>query len=1504
MVTFAGVPFVFPPKDDDQLNNLNCRGQTIDLPDQPTAALWFLGASDGRLAPVQHHSTTITLRYVDGVTEAHQLWLTSWSAAEAQYGNRLAVRTQGFHVQNRVAAGGGRSLFVAGVYPEREVAVERLRTGHDEPVHIFALTLARDLSAAAALNVDALDWGGQRAGRVVATARLRALAAVGDLDIRWTMDDGAESHQERISLAAGQSRTVSFPYELQAGTAARISLTLSSGGRELYTASRTVSAPPLLTVATDRRLYLRQPAQQLAHWQFELPDMFADESGRYPLSSQGAWDVTSSWSGLNPVPGSGGANVSALNTKVPDSGTWYVCAGGSPLDAIDSEAFVVEGFGHGGAFGGHNRTALDCRSPSGVGLLINTTDKGTRYAAMAQLTDGSTLSAASDRTGRGDQWNYFAVVREKDTLKFYVRGVEAGQPLTLVKTVAGVADDASIDTNGADWRFGGGPWYPSFDQYRVTKIPSDRTFTLLTGDRITIRGIGETTGRIDAYVNVDVAEVDSLRLVYELTDADGNNPRPVAETAIGGGRELPDLGGQIPYSLATQGYPDRARNWPEGMYVPATFRPNELEAGEHRIRVRLLRDDEELAREQTKLFAKVDADPSPTQVAFDGDGTLRIKGRRTFPVGIISGNLDPDVIDELHDVGFNFVLPANPLSEAYPISRARALLDQCHARGLGVVLELKSIGNPLDLRRTVLTFRDHPAIIGWHLFEEPVYPQFTLEEIDTTWRTLRQLDPYHFFDVIDWSYSTLERYAPWSGVLIVDRYVIGPEPVVPLVRLIREQVEAAQAAARLRPIAPRGVKPVWTCLQTMTLFMGIDRAPTEAEIRAETYASIVAGAQGIIFFEYYWAKRSETFDFVADHVRQVRQITPVLIDPNPVRRADTDASVDTWLKRHDGSDYLIAINETELTVEAKLDLPGATELGRIDVLFEDRQVQAAGPGFTDTFEPLAVHVYRIAADTARDVATMYPVYAYGEMNRHESGHAWAGDGPDVVLATAELEDVCLAIDNRHGEADTFDLRVELAGSFPLEKVRVGRLAYLPVRAQNKPPVAGSPGSHVSYGEVADAIIPASSLDPITVPAGEVRHIWLTIDGHGMAPGDYSVDVHALPITARRDRRQRQVLRQRLEVRVLPLTLPAETPLAVSSWDQSVPLSSDECMRNFVEHRMNVFQVRMDQFSKKSQVKLNPDGSLETPPDFSDLTEMLRRGKPHGKFYIETYRFRNADWPCTDGSKIKHLSEPWRIGYRHWVTAFKQYMESIGIGTDQWWWCPFDEAFFNKGEETTFVQAQICYEIDPTIQFFQDTWPTRGPDQLARWRGVTNVTWCPDSGVFNQGPWHWLRAEDRPLWEYFCYHQQRGFEPHCLYRGAGPRAWHRQLEGTAFFAPFAHTGSDFNDLDGPWGDTCLVIQGPGREPINTRRWEAWREGIEDYMYLYLLDQALKADSVSDGDVEQGRQLIAEFCNLYETQTDHRYLGERRKGWTVSAGDARRTEECRRQIGRLIVRLTSD
>ena len=91
---------------------------------------------------------------------------------------------------------------------------------------------------------------------------------------------------------------------------------------------------PLVNVSIDRHVLLNRPDQQLAYWKFESPDLLGEETHQYRLTAEAPWGETVA---LNPRAG----NRWALNTRQPDNGTFYVCQGRNPLDAIGADSFVV-----------------------------------------------------------------------------------------------------------------------------------------------------------------------------------------------------------------------------------------------------------------------------------------------------------------------------------------------------------------------------------------------------------------------------------------------------------------------------------------------------------------------------------------------------------------------------------------------------------------------------------------------------------------------------------------------------------------------------------------------------------------------------------------------------------------------------------------------------------------------------------------------------------------------------------------------------------------------------------------------------------------------------------------------------------------------------------------------------------------------------------------------------------------------------------------------------------
>ena len=89
--------------------------------------------------------------------------------------------------------------------------------------------------------------------------------------------------------------------------------------------------------------------------------------------------------------------------------------------------------------------------------------------------------------------------------------------------------------------------------------------------------------------------------------------------------------------------------------------------------------------------------------------------------------------------------------------------------------------------------------------------------------------------------------------------------------------------------------------------------------------------------------------------REIKALTPALLAPVVTAGSDSDA---VRVSAHvlNGALYVIVVNTTETTVQAKISVDGIA--GRaLTVLGEGAVIAADSAGFSDTFSPLAARVY-------------------------------------------------------------------------------------------------------------------------------------------------------------------------------------------------------------------------------------------------------------------------------------------------------------------------------------------------------------------------------------------------------------------------------------------------------------------------------------------------------------------------------------------------------------------
>jgi hypothetical protein len=131
--------------------------------------------------------------------------------------------------------------------------------------------------------------------------------------------------------------------------------------------------------------------------------------------------------------------------------------------------------------------------------------------------------------------------------------------------------------------------------------------------------------------------------------------------------------------------------------------------------------------------------------------------------------------------------------------------------------------------------------------------------------------------------------------------------------------------------------------------------PTPATVRAETWLAVAGGAGAIGYFPHHWSTAIGTE--IARTNREIKALSPALLASSSPASSDV-SGVRVSARTFNGATYVIAVNTTNTTLQAKISVEGIG--GRSPVIVGGGQVVGADDtGFADNFGPLAARVYII-----------------------------------------------------------------------------------------------------------------------------------------------------------------------------------------------------------------------------------------------------------------------------------------------------------------------------------------------------------------------------------------------------------------------------------------------------------------------------------------------------------------------------------------------------------------
>ncbi len=401
--------------------------------------------------------------------------------------------------------------------------------------------------------------------------------------------------------------------------------------------------------------------------------------------------------------------------------------------------------------------------------------------------------------------------------------------------------------------------------------------------------------------------------------------------------------------------------------IQAIFQTANLPAGKYRVIVSSKKTGESGSRysEQWQI-TKVNTASELPKSYVDDEGRFWKDGELYFPIGIYTEHVTQSDLEDLQGSAINTIMPYN-----IPDSTG---LDLAHSYGMNVIYSFKdffynfpyapSVIQSEDdevhfIKQFVQNYKDHPALLAWYMSDETP----TDNRLLAHYQAVVEADPDHPAYIVDY-----RRPDPYTVHHTTDIFGLDLYPVY------GKSNDDVSAVSRLQREITTDLlkKGQWAVVQAHNLAnyeaqWGATRPPDKQEMRNMSWQYITEGAKGILFYSLFDLQQdasgktySELLDNVKGVAKELENMSPVILSDAQAPQVSYPAQ--SWLnvavKSFNGNTYVIAVNNSTQTRHVSFGAPSISGLP-IHVWNEGRTIAWSGNQFSDSFAPLAVHIYEI-----------------------------------------------------------------------------------------------------------------------------------------------------------------------------------------------------------------------------------------------------------------------------------------------------------------------------------------------------------------------------------------------------------------------------------------------------------------------------------------------------------------------------------------------------------------
>jgi hypothetical protein len=274
-----------------------------------------------------------------------------------------------------------------------------------------------------------------------------------------------------------------------------------------------------------------------------------------------------------------------------------------------------------------------------------------------------------------------------------------------------------------------------------------------------------------------------------------------------------------------------------------------------------------------------------------------------------------------------------------------------------------------------------------------------------------------------------------------------------------------------------------------------------------------------------------------------------------------------------------------------------------------------------------------------------------------------------------------------------------------------------------------------------------------------------------------------------------------------------------------PLVSDrraEAVKDLLYHHVNVVVV------PPSYLKGANQAESADLMDFIRLELYLRYHHGAARFLLGL-GFGTGNQSTVAG-KLPFMGAEWREGFRKWYANAKLAAGRAGFSESQLYLYPYDEMGGEQIDDFVKFAAWVRKEM-PKVRLYatlgEATLATKGWEKVLPYLDIAQAF---NGEMFRPGSP--FKGES---WIYSAEGTSRSLSSYSYYRMMSWKAFLNGYKGVGFWA---YADTDVNDNpDSSWDDAnqeardfAVIYPGKGASIISSRRWEAWRMGIEDYELL--------------------------------------------------------------------------